>query len=344
MKPATGGIPGKALRRCERKPGDLPPPEHRRRFRGMEQLVHRRFRRRVRLPVALMAPLAALGLLAGCEERRQDAPAADAPAATLVATADYGGRDLLSTRVEPGQSVMRATRGATEVRTAYAGAFVPVDARPGQRPLGHAGLVLLRQRPGVVGGREGGGASTTGTRCGGTTATGATSRRRRRSSARGRRRGRSRTAAGPRWRPTRRSTPPSARRAPGSCRATPRSGCAWAPATTSPARDPAWRDALADPDRAGLTVTIADGRGRGDRPRRRAAHPGPRRPRADRRGPHRDASPRTARCWSSRGSTRTRPQAAAPRRWRATRASCASRTRWRWTARAHVLRAGGRAA
>ena len=32
--------------------------------------------------------------------------------------------DLLSTRVEPGQSVMRATRGATDVRTAYAGAFV----------------------------------------------------------------------------------------------------------------------------------------------------------------------------------------------------------------------------
>jgi len=90
----------------------------------MEQLVHRRSRRPVRLPVALAALLAVLGLLVGCEERRQDAPAADAPAATLVATADYGSRELLSTRVEPGRSVMRATRGATDAKTAYAGAFV----------------------------------------------------------------------------------------------------------------------------------------------------------------------------------------------------------------------------
>lgn len=86
--------------------------------------MHRRSRRPVRLPAALAALLAVLGLLLGCEERRQDAPAADAPAATLVATADYGARDLLSVRVEPGQSVMRATRGATEVETAYAGAYV----------------------------------------------------------------------------------------------------------------------------------------------------------------------------------------------------------------------------
>jgi hypothetical protein len=90
----------------------------------MEQLVHRRSRRSLRLPLALTALLAALVLLAGCEERRQDAPAADAPAATLVATADYGTRELLRTRVEPGQSVMRATRGATDVTTAYAGAYV----------------------------------------------------------------------------------------------------------------------------------------------------------------------------------------------------------------------------
>jgi hypothetical protein len=68
--------------------------------------------------------LVALALLAGCEERRQEAPAADRPAATLVATADYGARELLSTRVEPGQSVMRATRGATDVQTAYAGAYI----------------------------------------------------------------------------------------------------------------------------------------------------------------------------------------------------------------------------
>ncbi|HTI34554.1 MAG TPA: DUF4430 domain-containing protein [Miltoncostaea sp.] len=86
--------------------------------------MHRRSRRPVRLPVALTALLAVLALLAGCEKRQQDAPAADAPAATLVATADYGARDLLSTRVAPGQSVMRATRGATDVRTAYSGAYV----------------------------------------------------------------------------------------------------------------------------------------------------------------------------------------------------------------------------
>jgi hypothetical protein len=90
----------------------------------MEQLVHRRSRRPLRLPAALAALLAALALLVGCEERRQDAPAADRPAATLVATAGYGPRELLSTRVEPDQSVMRATRGATDVRTAYAGAYI----------------------------------------------------------------------------------------------------------------------------------------------------------------------------------------------------------------------------
>ncbi len=75
------------------------------------------------LPVLVVLALAA-ALLAGCEERAQEAPAAGAPAATLVATADYGARELLSTRVASGQSVMRALRGATEVETRYAGGFV----------------------------------------------------------------------------------------------------------------------------------------------------------------------------------------------------------------------------
>lgn len=75
------------------------------------------------VPVLLVLVLAG-ALLSGCEERAQDAPPAGAPAATLVATAGYGAQELLSTRVEPGQSVMRALRGATEVRTAYAGGFV----------------------------------------------------------------------------------------------------------------------------------------------------------------------------------------------------------------------------
>ncbi len=85
--------------------------------------MHRRSRAG-RVPVTLAALLGAVGRLAGCEERRRDAPAADAPAATLTATADYGSRELLATRVAPGGSVMRATRGATDVETAYAGAFV----------------------------------------------------------------------------------------------------------------------------------------------------------------------------------------------------------------------------
>lgn len=74
----------------------------------------------------LVACLTVLALVAaGCGERRsQEAPAADAPGAALVVTADYGARGLLSSRVEPGQSVMRALRGATEVETRYAGAFV----------------------------------------------------------------------------------------------------------------------------------------------------------------------------------------------------------------------------
>ncbi len=69
--------------------------------------------------------VALLALLAiGCEHRTQEAPAASEAGASLVATAGYGERELLSTRVAPGQSVMRALRGATDVRTAFAGGFV----------------------------------------------------------------------------------------------------------------------------------------------------------------------------------------------------------------------------
>lgn len=76
-------------------------------------------------PLALIAALlAAAALAAGCERRSQDAPAAGEAAATIVATAGYGAEPLLDARVEPGQSLMRALRGATEVETAYGGGFV----------------------------------------------------------------------------------------------------------------------------------------------------------------------------------------------------------------------------
>lgn len=77
------------------------------------------------LPVlAALAVALVVALVSGCEHRAQEAPAAGAPGATLVASAGYGARELLSTRVAPGQSVMRGLRGATPVRTAYAGGFV----------------------------------------------------------------------------------------------------------------------------------------------------------------------------------------------------------------------------
>ena len=79
------------------------------------------------LAVALALVLAATG----CERRSQDAPASSAPGAALVASAGYGARELLDTRVAPGQSVMRALRGATTVRTAFGGGFV-------QEMLGYA--------------------------------------------------------------------------------------------------------------------------------------------------------------------------------------------------------------
>jgi hypothetical protein len=76
-------------------------------------------------PLALIAALAAAAALAaGCEHRAQDEPAAGEAAAAIVATADYGAVALLDVRVDPGQSVMRALRGATDVDTAYGGGFV----------------------------------------------------------------------------------------------------------------------------------------------------------------------------------------------------------------------------
>jgi hypothetical protein len=90
----------------------------------LEQLVRRRIWGPPSLALALLALVALAALATGCEHRSQEAPDAGAPAASLVVTADYGARPLLETRVAPGQSVMRALRGATDVRTAYAGAFV----------------------------------------------------------------------------------------------------------------------------------------------------------------------------------------------------------------------------
>jgi hypothetical protein len=72
----------------------------------------------------LTATLAVAALALGCERRSQDAPAASAPAAALTATAGYGAEVLLDTRVAPGDSLMRALRGATDVDTAYGGGFV----------------------------------------------------------------------------------------------------------------------------------------------------------------------------------------------------------------------------
>ncbi len=72
----------------------------------------------------LIATLATAALALGCERRSDDAPAPGAPVASLTATADYGRLTLLSTDVRPGGSLMRALRGATDVDTAYGGGFV----------------------------------------------------------------------------------------------------------------------------------------------------------------------------------------------------------------------------
>jgi hypothetical protein len=75
--------------------------------------------------LAVIAAIAAAAAMAiGCEHRAQDEPAAGEAAGTIVATADYGAVPLLDVRAAPGQSVMRALRGATDVDTAYGGGFV----------------------------------------------------------------------------------------------------------------------------------------------------------------------------------------------------------------------------
>lgn len=79
-------------------------------------------RRRMCVATALVLCLALL--LVGCERRSQQEPSAQQPSATLRVTADYGQTVLMERSVAPDQSVMRALRGATEVSTLYGGGFV----------------------------------------------------------------------------------------------------------------------------------------------------------------------------------------------------------------------------
>jgi Domain of unknown function (DUF4430) len=221
----------------------------------MEQLVRRRW---ALSPVLMVLALAA-GLLAGCEERSEDAPAAGAPAATLVATTQHGARELLATRVAPGRSVMRALRGATDVRTAYAGGFVEGMLGLTSDPDGPADWFFSVNGIGSSVGakdvrlsagdavwwdyRDWGGLVTT-------------------------------PAVVGAW-PAPLVVPSDARRPV--IAAAPLAGALTAAGATltggaSPwrarvgasdaleARDPAWRRALADPDAAGLTATVEDGR------------------------------------------------------------------------------------
>ena len=67
---------------------------------------------------------AAVLLVAGCTSRSRPPPPAGSPSASLLATAGFGADRLLERRVAVGETVMSATRGATRVRTAYAGDFV----------------------------------------------------------------------------------------------------------------------------------------------------------------------------------------------------------------------------
>lgn len=77
------------------------------------------------IAAAALAALAVLLVVAGCGERRsQEAPAAGQPAARLIATAGYGERVLLERSVAADQSALRALRGATDVDTAYGGGYV----------------------------------------------------------------------------------------------------------------------------------------------------------------------------------------------------------------------------
>jgi hypothetical protein len=71
------------------------------------------------------AVLVALCLVASaCRSKQQPAPAAAAPAVTLVVTRDLGTRQVLDRRVAPGQTVMTALQGVAHVGTRYGGRFV----------------------------------------------------------------------------------------------------------------------------------------------------------------------------------------------------------------------------
>ncbi len=201
----------------------------------------------------------AVGLLAGCEERSQDAPASGAPAATLVATTDHGARELLSTRVDPGRSVMRTLRGATDVRTAYAGGFVQGMLGLTSDPGGPADWFFFVNGVGSSVGakdvrlsdgdavwwdyRDWGGLVTTPAVVGAWPAPLAV-----RSDGRGAVLAEERLAGALAAAGATLTTGASPWRA--------RVGASDA----LEARDPAWRRAVADPDTAGLTATVEDGR------------------------------------------------------------------------------------
>ncbi len=66
-----------------------------------------------------------LVLVAGCSRKSDIAsPAPAAPAARIVATANFGAEQLLSARVVPDTTVMDGLRSITAVETAYGGGFV----------------------------------------------------------------------------------------------------------------------------------------------------------------------------------------------------------------------------
>jgi hypothetical protein len=222
----------------------------------MEQLVRRRWA----LPATLVMLVVAAALLAGCEERAQDAPPSGAPAATLVATADYGARELLSTRVAPGQSVMRALRGATDVRTAYAGGFVEAMLGVATDPAGPSDWFYFVNGIGLSVGakdvrladgdavwwdyRNWGALIATPAVVGSWPAPLA-------------------PAGDGNARPVAADAPLAAALAAAGATLT-TGASSWrarvGASETLAARDPAWRRALADPDAAGLTVTVDDGR------------------------------------------------------------------------------------
>ena len=80
--------------------------------------------RRASRPLAAIAATMVVALAVGCERVSQSPPERGAASAAIVATADFGSEALLDVRVAPDQTVMRALRGATEVRSEYGGGFV----------------------------------------------------------------------------------------------------------------------------------------------------------------------------------------------------------------------------